>query len=125
MDTAQDLEIKGLEEIASTIDAKTEIPYQDTFAKNEIVHSDTNDYTNYLDSTEDSHDQSKNHETFVQQDNDEIFQCSQCNYQTRKKFHLRRHINSIHEGTKYPCDQCNYQASQDSNLKRHRRSAHP
>ena len=68
MDTAQDLEIKGLEEMASTVDAKTEIPCQDTFAENQIVqegyeHSDTNGYTDFTDLPDDSHNKSKNHET--------------------------------------------------------------
>ena len=136
MNSAQDLGIKGLTEIASSVDAKPEMPSQETVGRNEIVqenyeHSDTNDQTNELDLTEDSHYQTKGFETLTNETfgqeygNDEVFRCSQCNYQTRNKSHLRRHINSIHEGQKYPCDQCNYQASQDSNLKRHKRSAHP
>ena len=38
--------------------------------------------------------------------------------------HLKKHIESIHEGVRFPCDQCDYKATQKTNLKKHRKGKH-
>ena len=38
--------------------------------------------------------------------------------------HLKKHIESIHEGVRYPCDQCDYRATEKGNLKRHEMFKH-
>jgi len=127
MDSAKDLEIQGLAEIPFSAETKSKTLDKKVFSRNEIVtegyeHSETIEDVNYVDQTETQHEEFKNGETL--QSNSEALQCSKCNYQTRKRQHLRRHIDSIHEGKKYPCDQCNYKASIGTNLKRHKRTAH-
>ena len=37
---------------------------------------------------------------------------------------LKEHVESIHEGVRYPCDQCDYKATQKGSLKRHKKSNH-
>ena len=50
--------------------------------------------------------------------------CNQCNYQTRNKSNLKKHIRKGHKNCNYPCDQCNYQTDKNSNLRRHIRKVH-
>ena len=38
--------------------------------------------------------------------------------------HLKIHVESIHEGVRYPCDKCPYKATTISSLKRHGESIH-
>ena len=48
------------------------------------------------------------------------YPCPQCDYQAPLKGALRRHIQSTHEGIKYPCPFCDYQATQRVHLKTHK-----
>jgi len=73
-------------------------------------------------------------------DKKQIFhQCEQCDYKTRLKANLRRHIKSIHIGIKseqnhsgkkvkkqifHQCEQCEYKTRLKANLKRHIKSIH-
>ena len=50
---------------------------------------------------------------------DKVFRCSLCEYETRKKFNLQEHIDSLHEGIKYPCAFCGHMSSTSNNLKKH------
>ena len=34
----------------------------------------------------------------------------QCNHKATKQSNLKEHIESVHEGVKYPCSQCDYKA---------------
>ena len=52
------------------------------------------------------------------------FQCEQCVYETSNSSHIRRHVEAIHEGVRYPCDKCDYQATRRSGLKRHNLQKH-
>ena len=52
------------------------------------------------------------------------YPCDQCDYQATQQFHLQTHVQSKHEGVKYACDQCDYQATQQFSLKRHIQSMH-
>ena len=42
----------------------------------------------------------------------DIFACAPFNYQATEKGIIQRHIQSKHEGIKYPCNQCDYQATE-------------
>ena len=39
-------------------------------------------------------------------------------------FSIKTHIQSKHEGIKYPCNQCDYRATTQSNFQRHIQSKH-
>ena len=40
------------------------------------------------------------------------YQCQQCDYETRHKIsHLRKHVESFHEGVRYPCNKCDFKAT--------------
>ena len=47
------------------------------------------------------------------------YPCTQCEYQASEKPNLYRHMNSIHHGINYPCSICDYKASFKDNLKNH------
>ena len=47
------------------------------------------------------------------------YPCGSCSYQATQKGSLKVHIQSIHEGRKYHCSLCNYQASQRGSLNVH------
>ena len=52
------------------------------------------------------------------------FQCDMCDFTTRWKLSIKRHIEEVHKLIKYPCDKCEYQATQVSNLIRHKQAIH-
>ena len=54
----------------------------------------------------------------------EAFDCDQCGYQATQKSSLKIHIQSIHEGVKYPCNEYDYQSTRPGNLKNHIQAKH-
>ena len=52
------------------------------------------------------------------------FLCNQCNYKSKAKKDLQTHIQSKHEGIKYPCHHCDYEASRQDTLQTHIESQH-
>ena len=48
----------------------------------------------------------------------------QCDNKSNFAGRLKEHVESIHEGVRYPCDQCDYKATDKGHLKRHRNSKH-
>eukprot|EP00092_Neocalanus_flemingeri_P083225 GFUD01104424.1.p1 GENE.GFUD01104424.1~~GFUD01104424.1.p1 ORF type:complete len:275 (-),score=30.23 GFUD01104424.1:32-856(-) len=52
------------------------------------------------------------------------FPCEKCEYRSRTKGDLKKHVLAIHEGVRYPCDQCNYRATQSGHLKLHKKTQH-
>ena len=50
--------------------------------------------------------------------------CHRCDYSTTVKGHMKKHIESIHEGMLYPCALCEHNANDKSNLARHQQSKH-
>ena len=48
-----------------------------------------------------------------------VYLCSQCEYIASKASHLKKHVESKHEGVRYPCLLCEYVATLESVLKRH------
>jgi len=56
--------------------------------------------------------------------NDMKYTCDICEYETLKKFNLKEHNESVHEGLKYPCTSCEHLSSSRSNLKKHTARIH-
>ena len=52
------------------------------------------------------------------------FPCDQCDYKAVQKPSLVRHIKTVHEGVKFPCEECDYKAAQKFTLMRHKKSKH-
>merc|ERR1712096_170913 len=50
--------------------------------------------------------------------------CNLCDYQAKKSYQLKSHIESKHEGVMYSCNQCDYQAKKRDQVKTHRESKH-
>ena len=48
----------------------------------------------------------------------------QSDYKSNFAGSLKKHIESIHEGVRYPCGQCDYRATEKGNLKKHYISKH-
>merc|ERR1712098_838618 len=55
---------------------------------------------------------------------DKPYKCEQCDYQTKYKCDLNKHVGAKHKGVKYPCHQCHYQANRADNLQQHIKSKH-
>lgn len=53
-----------------------------------------------------------------------VYQCNQCEYQTKGKNTLKRHIDAEHGGIKYPCQYCQYEAKAKEHLKKHVEAKH-
>ena len=49
----------------------------------------------------------------------QVFQCKHCEYSSKARQLLKRHISVVHEGVKYNCDQCAYIVTSSKSLKRH------
>ena len=52
------------------------------------------------------------------------YPCKQCNYSATNSSVLLKHVRSIHEGLKYPCDHCDYKATRNDHLKTHIKAKH-
>ena len=52
------------------------------------------------------------------------YPCDQCPHQAKTKISLKHHIESAHEGKRYYCDQCEYAAVSNGSLKKHLRETH-
>ena len=52
------------------------------------------------------------------------YPCDQCPFQGRTKILLKYHIESVHEGKRYYCDQCEFIALTKDNLKTHHKYKH-
>ena len=57
-------------------------------------------------------------------DKDTSYNCDQCSFKTTRKYHLARHVDSVHGETRYSCDICDYQAKRKDNLKKHKVTVH-
>ena len=53
-----------------------------------------------------------------------MWQCELCDKEYTSKGNLKTHVQSIHEGRKFPCQQCDLQASTADTLKTHFQSKH-
>ena len=56
--------------------------------------------------------------------NNEECSCDQCDYKTKRKDNLKKHIDSVHGDVRYSCDQCYYKATKRTHLKTHIDSVH-
>ena len=55
----------------------------------------------------------------------EKFKCDQCSYETAKKYALKEHVKSIHEGLyKHCCSQCAYKTNRKLDFERHKKIVH-
>ena len=50
--------------------------------------------------------------------------CDQCDYKTKWKDNLKKHIDAVHGAVWYSCDQCDYKSKWKDNLKKHIDSGH-
>ena len=53
------------------------------------------------------------------------FKCTYCEKAFGRREHLKRHVNSVHEGTKFGCNYCIMTFSRKDYLKKHVSSVHP
>ena len=54
-----------------------------------------------------------------------MYPCEQCDYKTKDQNHLKRHIQTVHEGIRrFPCNHCDYQAKRKDSLVSHFRGVH-
>ena len=121
LNVAQNLEIKEISE-----DAKIEDENSSTEDQNK---SDTEDDAELDRESQINNDVNERllrniRESQLQKNTDGMFECDQCESKFLRKDHLKRHIQSKHEGVRYACNQCDYQASYNCDLRRHIQSKH-
>ena len=106
--------------------------------ENKGKHSDENEYltsalnleTEMSDEVfEEKHPTSPNHlMTKLDEDSPKTkttkYICNICEYETKKKFNLKEHKESVHACLKYQCDVCEHMASTRNNLKKHSARVH-
>ena len=52
------------------------------------------------------------------------YACEKCDFQDKKEYILKRHIESKHQDAKYSCDHCDYQIEDQNELRAHFKSNH-
>ena len=52
------------------------------------------------------------------------FKCSECDYKSKRKSHLRVHVLGVHEGARFHCDICTFSSGFQSALIEHKRTKH-
>ena len=50
---------------------------------------------------------------------DKNFQCSHCEFETKRKCHLKDHINAKHNGEQFQCTHCDFKTSWKASLNMH------
>jgi len=124
LNVAKNLEIKEISKKVEFEDGNLSNEEQDeseNVSDTELV-SKTQTYTN-ADKNTDINRQ-MNGDSQLHRKAELIFECDQCDSKFAHQGSLIRHIQSKHEGVKYPCNQCDYQASQQGTLIRHIQSKH-
>jgi len=48
-----------------------------------------------------------------------LLQCPSCDHVSKSTCGLKQHVQTKHQGLRYPCEYCDYKATQRSSLKRH------
>lgn len=76
-----------------------------------------------IDEEEDEEEEEEGGEEEEEEEKDSFF-CEDCDFTTSRKYHLNRHLESVHGDTCYPCDICDYKAKRKDNLKKHKQSIH-
>ena len=60
----------------------------------------------------------------LQKNSNGMFECDKCEKKFTNKSHLKRHIQSIHEGMMFQCNLCDFQSKRQDYLKTHQQSKH-
>jgi hypothetical protein len=148
MDTAKDLDIKGLAETTvnqdlddiDNVDDESQCDLPHSYEANEVKNTDklydddiveSNSGTEHelVGHTEELRFLNKETMLEIKGNSDELDelkpnQCCYCGKQFNSKNGLKHHIASTHEGVRYPCDQCEYKAKANSHLTRHKKLVH-
>ena len=66
----------------------------------------------------------REHVTVNHQGHSSIFTCNRCEYETVRKYNLKRHNESRHDEIKYACNLCSYKAMHRHSVKKHKESVH-
>ena len=53
-----------------------------------------------------------------------VFNCNLCPQTFTRKYHLERHLGTVHGENNFKCDQCDQTFSRDGKLKRHIQETH-
>ena len=75
----------------------------------------------YVPSLEDCEQEQSNCQSEEAQVKTFIFKCDNCEYQTKKRSNLLRHIKSQHESYSIQCDTCDFSTVHLSYMKRHKK----
>jgi KRAB domain-containing zinc finger protein len=53
-----------------------------------------------------------------------VFMCQECEFQTKRKAHLKAHITAKHQGVRYDCNFCDFQTAYTKALRGHTKTKH-
>ena len=65
-----------------------------------------------------------NHHLKYYHKNEKVHSCDSCEYKTKKKCNLKKHLQIVHQGLRINCQYCNKSYTQDSDLRHHLDRAH-
>ena len=60
----------------------------------------------------------------VQNQHQQLYCCEKCNYKSNRRYNVKKHTLSVHEGMRYPCNQCDFKATETGDLRKHQRRQH-
>ena len=119
LSVAQDLMVK---EIGQNKESETHDNGQNYFNQSKAEYQGVEEETNENDVNDSSNHVSV--DSSISKISNQEFGCNLCELRLRSMQGLRKHIESIHNGTKYQCKECDYQATNQSNLNVHFKSVH-
>ena len=128
MNAADDLEIAGLcksntkETVLENRDSVSKDLMNESFLKTESPSLETHCYEEESpvspDMMEMVSDEDDKNEFSLNSTGPGFYQCKQCEFTSKDKSNLKKHIDYKHEGIRYACGQCEYKATTTSHLKR-------
>ena len=54
----------------------------------------------------------------------QLHYCGKCDYKSNRRYNVKKHMLSVHEGIRYPCNQCDSKFSETGELRKHERKQH-
>jgi len=80
---------------------------------------------NWKNEMDDNHYNVENYESqIVQNQHQQLYCCEKCNYKSNRRYNVKKHNLSVHDGVRYPCNQCDFKATETGDLKKHQRRQH-
>ena len=120
----KDVERKNVKIEKKSSDATEKSQVQSNSTSSELKGIEGNDESYSINDSTGMEPQPVKHEQKFE-NNDEVYTCSECVYETRHENNLKNHIKNVHNGIKrFSCNLCNYTSFYKHHVKDHQKFKH-